>query len=66
VCCPQCGWLGAPGIDRCPADGTETAERDDITDLVVRRAITQSARVVVVSDDQRLEPLGSVAALLRF
>jgi hypothetical protein len=40
--------------------------RADLTDLAVRRAITQSARVVVVRDDERLEPLGSIAALLRF
>jgi peptide subunit release factor 1 (eRF1) len=66
VCCPQCGWLGSPGIARCPADDTETVERDDITDLAVRRAVTQSARVVSVRDDDRLEPLGSIAALLRF
>ena len=66
VCCPQCGWLGASGTDECPADGTPTVERDNITDLVVRRAITQSAQVVVVRDDERLEPLGSIAALLRF
>ena len=66
VCCPQCGWLGPAGVGECPADGAETAERDNITDLVVRRAITQSARVVVVRDDERLEPLGSIAAVLRF
>jgi peptide subunit release factor 1 (eRF1) len=66
VCCPQCGWLGPPGVTQCPADGTDTVEREDITDLAVRRAITQSARVVVVGDDDRLEPLGSIAALLRF
>jgi peptide chain release factor subunit 1 len=66
VCCPQCGWLGPQGIAACPADGTATVERSDITDLAVRRALTQSARVVVVRDDERLEPLGSIAALLRF
>jgi len=66
VCCPQCGWLGAPGTGACPADGTDTTKRKDITDLAVRRALTQSARVVVVRDDDRLEPLGSIAALLRF
>jgi peptide subunit release factor 1 (eRF1) len=66
VCCPQCGWLGPPGISACPADGSDTIEREDITDLAVRRALTQSARVVVVRDDERLEPLGSIAALLRF
>jgi peptide chain release factor subunit 1 len=66
VCCPQCGWLGPQGISACPADGTATSAREDITDLAVRRALTQSARVVIVRDDDRLEPLGSVAALLRF
>jgi peptide chain release factor subunit 1 len=66
VCCPQCGWLGPSGIESCPADGTDTVARDDITDLAVRRAIRQSAQVVRVRDDERLEPLGSIAAVLRF
>jgi peptide subunit release factor 1 (eRF1) len=66
VCCPQCGSLYPAGVAACPADGTPTVERDDITDLAVRRAITQAAQVVVVRDDERLEPLGSIAALLRF
>src|SRR4051794_12373656 len=66
VCCPQCGWLGPREVDTCPADGTATIARDDITDLAVRRAITQSAQVVRVRDDERLEPMGSIAAVLRF
>jgi len=66
VCCPQCGWLGASRVEACPADGTATVGRDDITDLAVRRAITQSAQVVRVSDDDRLEEMGSIAAVLRF
>ena len=66
VCCPQCGWLGPTVVSACPADGTETVTRDDVTDLAVRRAITQSAQVVIVRDDERLEPLGSIDALLRF
>src|SRR3954452_19077038 len=66
VCCPQCGWLGPREVKPCPAYGTETAGRDDITDLAVRRAITQSAQVVRVRDDERLEPMGSIAAVLRF
>jgi peptide subunit release factor 1 (eRF1) len=66
VCCPQCGWLGPSEVAVCPADGTETAGREDITDLAVRRAIMQSAQVVRVSDDERLEPMGSIAAVLRF
>lgn len=66
VCCPQCGWLGPSTVDACPADGTATVGREDITDLAVRRAITQSAQVVRVRDDDRLEEMGSIAAVLRF
>jgi peptide subunit release factor 1 (eRF1) len=66
VCCPQCGWLGPSHVRTCPADGAETVTRDDVTDLAVRRAITQSAEVVIVRDDERLEPIGSIAAILRF
>jgi peptide chain release factor subunit 1 len=66
VCCPQCGWLGPSTVQACPADGTATIHREDITDLAVRRAITQSAQIVRVSDDDRLEEMGSIAAVLRF
>jgi peptide subunit release factor 1 (eRF1) len=66
VCCPQCGWLGPSTVDACPADGTATVSLDDITDRAVRRAITQSAQVVRVGDDERLEEMGSIAAVLRF
>jgi peptide chain release factor subunit 1 len=66
VCCPQCGWLGPSRVTTCPADGTETLARDDVTDLAVRRAIRQSAQIVRVRDDERLEPMGSIAAVLRF
>ena len=66
VYCPQDGWLGPSGVETCPVDGTETVARGDITDLAVRRAITQSAQIVRVRDDERLEPMGSIAAVLRF
>ena len=60
------GQVTTTTVKTVHADGTETIERDDVTDLAVRRAITQSATVVIVRDDERLEPLGSIAALLRF
>ena len=64
--CPQCGWLGPPAVAECPADGTAVEERDDVVADAARSAITQSARVVLVHDDERLENLGSIGALLRF
>ena len=64
--CPQCGWLGPPAVAQCPADGTDVEERDDVVADATRAAITQSARVAVVHDDDRLEELGSIGAVLRF
>lgn len=64
--CPQCGWLGPPAVASCPADGAAVEERDDVVADAARAAITQSAGVVLVHDDDRLESLGSIGALLRF
>ena len=53
-------------MSSCPADGTDVEERDDIVADATRAAITQSARVLVVHDDDRLEEQGSIGAVLRF
>jgi peptide subunit release factor 1 (eRF1) len=66
VVCPQCGWLGAEGVSECPADGTAVEPRDDIVEVVIERAITQSAGVHVLRDRPELASHGHVAALLRF
>src|SRR5829696_5671081 len=65
VVCPQCGWLGVEG-DECPADGTPTEHRDDILPDAVDRALTQSARVVVLRDRPDLGSHEHVAAILRY
>ena len=66
VCCPACGWLGPDGIATCPADGTDTVHRDDITERMVERALEQSAEVVVVRRHPDLGPIGGIGAVLRF
>jgi peptide chain release factor subunit 1 len=66
VVCPQCGWLGGEGISECQADGTPVEPRDDIVEVVIERAITQSAAVHVLRDRPELASHGHVAALLRF
>ncbi|HEX8065656.1 MAG TPA: Vms1/Ankzf1 family peptidyl-tRNA hydrolase [Thermoleophilaceae bacterium] len=67
VHCRQCGWVGVEDLSECPADGGELARRDDITENAVELAITQSAEVLRVRHHaDELEPLGSIAAVLRF
>jgi peptide chain release factor subunit 1 len=66
VVCPQCGWLGGKGFSECQADGTPVERHDDIVEVVIERAITQSAGVHILRDRPELASHGHIAALLRF
>jgi hypothetical protein len=66
VCCPQCGWLGGKGFSQCQADGTPVDRVDNIVEVVIERAITQSADVHILRDRPELASHGHIAALLRF
>lgn len=65
--CPRCGWLGPERHGTCPADGAEMERREDIVEVVIGRALAQSAAVRVArhSGDE-LHRLGGIAAILRF
>jgi peptide chain release factor subunit 1 len=66
VQCLECGWLGLEG-DRCPADGSELAELDDLTEAMIELSVQQSADVLAVRHERgALEAHGGAAALLRF
>jgi peptide chain release factor subunit 1 len=66
VQCNECGWLGLEG-DRCPADGSEVARLDDVTEAMIELAVQQSAELLAVHHERSaLEDNGGAAALLRF
>jgi peptide chain release factor subunit 1 len=66
VKCLECGWLGVEG-DRCPADGSELAALDDLTEAMIELAVQQAADVLTVHHERgALEAYGGAAALLRF
>jgi peptide chain release factor subunit 1 len=66
VQCLECGWLGLDG-DRCPADGSEVARLDDLTEAMIELAVQQSAELLAVHHERAaLEQHGGAAALLRF
>ncbi|HEY1276761.1 MAG TPA: Vms1/Ankzf1 family peptidyl-tRNA hydrolase [Thermoleophilaceae bacterium] len=67
VSCPECGWVATDGGSRCPADGTELARCDDVTDAAIELAVQQSAEVLPLRHHSgELSERGGVAALLRF
>jgi peptide chain release factor subunit 1 len=67
--CPQCGSVYSMNGGKCPADGTELDCRDDLVDNAMHLALEQSARVLIVRDEdnsRELESHGGIAAVLRF
>jgi peptide chain release factor subunit 1 len=67
VQCPVCGWLGPAGESRCPADGADLVELEDMTDAAIELALQQSAELLAVQhEDEALAGDGGIAALLRF
>jgi peptide chain release factor subunit 1 len=66
VQCLECGWLGLEG-ERCPADGSELIELEDLTEAMIELSMQQSAELLAVSHERdALEEHGGAAAVLRF
>jgi peptide chain release factor subunit 1 len=64
--CPECGRAQAED-GSCPLDGTTLQPADTGLDLAVHQTLTHGGTVEVIGEDHHdLEPVGGVAALLRF
>jgi len=64
--CPQCGMLTVEANGRCPADGSELEEVDQLREAAIEAALAQGADIFVVPHYPDLGPLQGIAALLRF
>jgi peptide chain release factor subunit 1 len=66
VQCLECGWIGLDA-ERCPADGSELVQLDDLTEAMIELSVQQSAELLAVRHERgALEEHGGAAALLRF
>jgi peptide chain release factor subunit 1 len=63
--CPACGRVSVNG-GRCPLDGTEMEQRDEGLDLAVHQVLAHGGQVLALRDQPDLEPVGGIAALLRY
>jgi peptide chain release factor subunit 1 len=64
--CPQCGRAQMHN-GSCPLDGTTLEAKDGGLDLALHQTLAHGGTVHVITGDRRdLEPVGGVAALLRF
>jgi peptide chain release factor subunit 1 len=64
--CPACGRAQVNN-GRCPLDGTTMERAEAGLDVALHQTLTHGGTVEVIGDEHRdLEPVGGVAALLRF
>ena len=64
--CPACGRAQTTE-GRCPLDGTTLEPADTGLDLAVHQTLTHGGTIEVIGEEHHdLEPVGGVAALLRF
>lgn len=63
--CPRCGRAQLTD-GSCPIDGTAMEQRDAGIDVVVHKTLENGGTVQVIRDRRDLEPVGGLAALLRY
>jgi peptide chain release factor subunit 1 len=63
--CPQCGRAQISN-GSCPLDGTTMESRESGFDLALHQTLAHGGAVHALRDRQDLDPVGGVAALLRF
>jgi peptide chain release factor subunit 1 len=63
--CPECGRARLTD-GSCPLDGTTLESREEGFDLALHQTLRHGGTIHVVRDRHDLEPVGGVAALLRF
>jgi peptide chain release factor subunit 1 len=63
--CPSCGRVSVKG-GRCPLDGMAMEQRDEGLDLAVHQVLAHGGQVLALRHLPDLEPVGGIAALLRY
>lgn len=63
--CPKCGRVQVTD-GSCPIDGTTLESRDTGLDVAVHKTLVNGGTVQVIRGHRDLEPVGGVAALLRY
>jgi peptide subunit release factor 1 (eRF1) len=64
--CPGCGHLDAHLVSGCPVCGRETREVVDVSEAILPFVIRHGIELFYVKDDEELDAVGNIAALLRF
>jgi peptide subunit release factor 1 (eRF1) len=64
--CTHCGHLDTRLVDQCAVCGHVTREWEDVTDVLISRALRLGVHLLYINDDKEFLKAGNVGALLRF
>jgi hypothetical protein len=64
--CTHCGHLDTRLVDKCAVCGHVTREWEDISDVLVSKALRMGVELVYVDGDEEFSKTGHIGALLRF
>ncbi len=64
--CTNCGHLDSHLVPYCPVCGRATRNLDDVCEALVPAAVKSNIGLVLVPQDEALDRVGNIAALLRF
>jgi peptide subunit release factor 1 (eRF1) len=64
--CTHCGHLDTRLVDKCAVCGHLPREWEDVTDLLINKALRLRVQLLYVNDDKEFSKAGNIGALLRF
>jgi hypothetical protein len=64
--CTNCRHLDSHVVPYCPVCGRATRELEDVCEMLVPIAVRNNLRLVLLPQDETLDKVGNIAALLRF
>jgi peptide subunit release factor 1 (eRF1) len=64
--CTNCGHLDSHLVPYCPVCGRATRNLDDVCEALIPTAVKNNIGLVLVPQDDALDSVGNIAALLRF
>jgi peptide subunit release factor 1 (eRF1) len=64
--CTGCGHLDAHLVSFCPVCGRQTRQVVDVAEAILPWVIRRDIELLYVKDDDELDAVGNIAALLRF
>ena len=64
--CQGCGYLTTQALEKCPFCGDSFERIDQAVEMAVQETLQKSAEVKVIADNEQLERIGHIAAILRY